>query len=54
MEAHNNLANALAKQGSLKEAINHYSEALRIKPHLEGARRNMEFVLRLMGKSTGT
>jgi len=38
---HNNLGNALEKQGSIDVAIKHYHEALRLKPDYEDAHNNM-------------
>jgi len=51
-EAHNNLGVALAKQGRLKEAMSHFSEALRIKPSFREARDNMDRASRKMRRSS--
>jgi tetratricopeptide (TPR) repeat protein len=40
-KAHNNLGTLLAQQGRLDEAIEHFSEALRIKPDFVEAHRNL-------------
>jgi Flp pilus assembly protein TadD len=44
---------ALEKSGKLTEAIDHYHEALKIKPDYAKARNNLERAMRLMGKSAG-
>jgi Flp pilus assembly protein TadD len=46
---HNNLGNALAKQGDLNEAIHHYSEALRINPNYVKAHNNLGNALAKQG-----
>jgi tetratricopeptide (TPR) repeat protein len=45
---------SLEKRGKLKEAIDHYHEALRINPDYAKARNNLERAMRLIGKSAGT
>jgi Flp pilus assembly protein TadD len=47
--AHNNLASALARQGSPQEAISHYFEALAIKPHFAEAHYNLGNALARQG-----
>jgi tetratricopeptide (TPR) repeat protein len=47
------MANALASDGKLEKAADHYAEALRIKPNDEEARQNREKVLELIEKSSG-
>ena len=44
-QAHNNLGNALAQKGDIREAINHYRETVRLKPDLVSVRKNLEMVL---------
>lgn len=48
--AHNNLGNALSKQGSLEEAIGHYYKALRINPDYAAAYNNLGRALAAQGK----
>ena len=43
------LGGVLAQQGSLKEAINYFQEALRLKPDLTPARKNLEMAIREYG-----
>jgi tetratricopeptide (TPR) repeat protein len=43
--AHNNLGNALEKQGRVEEAIKHYMEALRVKPDYAKAHNNLGIAL---------
>jgi hypothetical protein len=38
-------------QGSIDEAIRHYSEALRIEPSHMNARRNLDYLLRKKGEA---
>ena len=45
VRAHNNLANALADQGRLSEAVFHYSEALRMKPDSAKLHYNLGIVM---------
>lgn len=47
--AHNNLAIAMVEQGKLEEAIDHYSEALRIKPRYAKAHYNLGIALMRQG-----
>ncbi len=47
---HYNLGNALERQGSLKEAISHYSEALKVKPKYAMAHSNLGLVLVQQGR----
>jgi Flp pilus assembly protein TadD len=47
--AHNNLGAALDQQGRRKEAISHYYEALRIKPHYVEAHNNLGLALANQG-----
>jgi tetratricopeptide (TPR) repeat protein len=49
--AHNNLGNALARQGKLKQARDHYAKALRINPTFPRAYNNLASVLVRQGKS---
>jgi Tfp pilus assembly protein PilF len=49
--AHNNLGNALARQGKLKQARDHYVEALQINPTFPRAHNNLANVLARQGKS---
>jgi tetratricopeptide (TPR) repeat protein len=49
-KSHDNLGNALAGQGKLKEAVNHYLEALRIKPDYMKSHNNLGTVLARQGK----
>ena len=51
--AHNNLGNALAKQGKFNDAIAQYSEALRIKPDYAFAQNNLGRVLANQGRVSG-
>jgi Flp pilus assembly protein TadD len=44
----------LVRQGRLKEAVSHFSEALRINPDDENARYNLEFAMQQMDKSSVT
>jgi len=46
---HNNLGNALAKQGDLNEAIHHYSEALKINPNLSDTHNGLGIILHRRG-----
>jgi Flp pilus assembly protein TadD len=48
--AHNNLGNEMTVQGEFDEAIAHYLEALRIKPHYAGAHNNLAVVLARQGR----
>ena len=43
--AHNNLGTALSLKGETDEAIRQFQEALRLKPDLADARRNLDAVL---------
>jgi tetratricopeptide (TPR) repeat protein len=47
--AHNNLGNALEREGSLDEAIAHYQEALRIDPEFAPAHNNLGIVFARKG-----
>ena len=47
--AHNNVGNALARVGSLDEAIAHYSAALQIKPDYAEAHNNLGLALAKQG-----
>jgi tetratricopeptide (TPR) repeat protein len=49
--AHNNLGNALARQGKLKQARDQYVEALQINPTFPRAHNNLANVLARQGKS---
>jgi tetratricopeptide (TPR) repeat protein len=49
--AHNNLGNALARQGKLKQAKDHYVKALRINPTFPRAHNNLANALARQGKS---
>jgi len=49
--AHNNLGNALARQGKLKQAKDHYVKALRIYPTFPRAHNNLANALARQGKS---
>ena len=49
--AHNNLGLALAGQGKIDEAIEHYNEALRLRPNYATARTNLGAALAKQGKS---
>jgi tetratricopeptide (TPR) repeat protein len=44
-KAHYNLANALAAQGKIREAVNHYTEALRLAPDSPGMLDNLAWIL---------
>ncbi|MBI4115311.1 MAG: tetratricopeptide repeat protein [Candidatus Omnitrophica bacterium] len=48
---HNNLGNVLTMQGKTDEAIQHLTEALRIKPYYTDAHNNMGLALEEQGKS---
>jgi Flp pilus assembly protein TadD len=48
--AHNNLGSALASMGRIDEAITHFSEAVRLMPESEEARRNLEYATSLQSK----
>ena len=48
--AHNNLGNALEKQGRVEEAIKHYMEALRVKPYFAEAHNNLGTALHAQGR----
>jgi len=48
--AHNNLANALAEQGKLEEAVSHCRKALQIKPKMATVHNNMGMILYRQGK----
>jgi len=48
--AHNNLGVALEQQGKIREAVAHYTEALRIKPDNAEAHNNVGVVLQGQGK----
>jgi Flp pilus assembly protein TadD len=48
--AHNNLANALAREGKSQDAIVHYTEALRINPKAEDVHNNLAVILAQQGK----
>jgi tetratricopeptide (TPR) repeat protein len=50
IRGHNNLGNALAQQERFKEAVNHFSEALRIKPDHAGAHLNLGAALMQQGR----
>ncbi len=50
-EAHNNLGNALARQGKLPEAIEHFERALQLKPDYAEAHSNAGDALLRLGKS---
>jgi len=43
-DAHMNLGSALFQAGRVEEAIRHYETALRLKPDLVEARRNLELI----------
>jgi Flp pilus assembly protein TadD len=47
--AHNNLGVALARQGNLKEAVDHYSKALQAKPEYADAHNNLGVALARQG-----
>ncbi|HVO85319.1 MAG TPA: tetratricopeptide repeat protein [Syntrophobacteria bacterium] len=47
---HNNLANVLARQGKIEEALTHYEEALVIQPNAPQAQSNLGAVLVSMGR----
>jgi tetratricopeptide (TPR) repeat protein len=49
--AHNNLGNALKKQGRTAEAIEHYLQALRINPDYEKAHNNLGNALKKQGRT---
>lgn len=49
--AHNNLGNALARQGKLEQARDHYAKALRINPTFPRAHNNLANALARQGKS---
>ena len=49
--AHNNLGILLKKQGKPQEAVEHYSEVLRIKPDHVQARDNLHLALQKTGKT---
>jgi superkiller protein 3 len=51
--AHNNLGSALADQGKLPEAIEHYRQALQIKPDYAGAHNNWGLALARRGRLAG-
>jgi len=51
--AHNNLGNALYKQGRTAEAIEHYLQALRIKPDFEEAHNSLAIALFRKGNIEG-
>ncbi len=48
--AHNNMGAALETEGKLKEATNHYGEAIRIKPYITKYHDNLGFILMRQGK----
>jgi Flp pilus assembly protein TadD len=48
-EAHYNLGVVLARQGNLKEAIKHFSEALRVRPEDEKIHNSLGISLMLQG-----
>jgi tetratricopeptide (TPR) repeat protein len=48
--AHNNLGNALEKQGRVEEAIKHYMEALRVNPYSAEAHNNLGIALQAQGR----
>ena len=50
-QAYVNLGTLLAQQGSLKEAINYFQEALRLKPDLMLVRKNLEMAIREYGQA---
>ena len=50
-EAHVNLGTLLAQKGSLKEAINYFQEALRLKPDLISVRKNLEMAISEYGQA---
>jgi Flp pilus assembly protein TadD len=45
-----NLGNAFARKGKLEEAVDHYSEALRIRPHWAKVHNNLGITLKRQGK----
>jgi tetratricopeptide (TPR) repeat protein len=49
--AHNNLGILLKKQGKPQEAVEHYSEVLRIKPDYVQARDNLHLASQKTGKT---
>jgi Flp pilus assembly protein TadD len=51
--AHNNLGGILLKQGRAGEAITHFAEALRIRPHFVKAEANLGMALMEQGKLDG-
>jgi Flp pilus assembly protein TadD len=51
-QSHNNLGVALAEQGRLKEAVAHFTEALRIDPNFQEAKRNLELSQGITEKSS--
>ncbi|MGD8437120.1 MAG: tetratricopeptide repeat protein, partial [Syntrophobacterales bacterium] len=50
VEAHYHLGNALASQGKLEEAMDHYSEALRLDPNFAETHSNLGDVLASQGR----
>jgi len=48
--AHNNLGNALQRQGRLEEAVTHYNEAVRLKPDYAEAYNNLGDALHGLGR----
>ncbi len=48
--AHNNLGLALADQGQIKEAMDHYQEALRLRPNYQDAHNNLGVALADQGR----
>jgi tetratricopeptide (TPR) repeat protein len=49
--AHYNLGNALADQGKVQEAVQHYEQALRLKPDYTDAHHNLGNALRQVGRA---
>ena len=52
-ETHNNLGLVFARQKKFKEAPHYFSEALKINPHDQKARRIVDMVLQKMGRIEG-
>jgi Flp pilus assembly protein TadD len=48
--AHNNLGIALARNGNIEDAIDHFQYALRIDPDYTSAHNNLKKALTLQGK----
>ena len=49
-EAHNNMGNALLKQGRLEEAMQHYRQALQIDPNFPEPQQALNRALTRQGK----